>query len=135
MTVARLTQATTFMWLATSCVLAVWAWDESNLTAIALTTLFVGAHVWFLGLQFGAINWLNRAETAEAATPRELIVAWWIESLMAMRVFAWHQPFRSRAEPDFLANNRKRGVVLVHGFCCNRGVWNPWIKHMRAQGA
>ena len=24
------------------------------------------------------------------------------------------------------------GVVLVHGFFCNRGLWNPWMRHLRA---
>jgi triacylglycerol esterase/lipase EstA (alpha/beta hydrolase family) len=25
-------------------------------------------------------------------------------------------------------------VVLVHGFMCNRGFWNPWMRRLRAQG-
>jgi triacylglycerol esterase/lipase EstA (alpha/beta hydrolase family) len=26
-----------------------------------------------------------------------------------------------------------RGVVLVHGYCCNRGLWNPWLEQLRAR--
>ncbi|WP_137895269.1 alpha/beta fold hydrolase, partial [Ramlibacter sp. 2FC] len=28
----------------------------------------------------------------------------------------------------------RRGVVLVHGFACNRGLWNPWLRRLRAEG-
>lgn len=28
----------------------------------------------------------------------------------------------------------QRGVVLVHGFLCNRGVWLPWLPELRARG-
>jgi triacylglycerol esterase/lipase EstA (alpha/beta hydrolase family) len=50
-------------------------------------------------------------------------------------VFCWRQPFRSQAEPDSLADSKdRRGVVLVHGFVCNRGVWNPWMRVLRERG-
>ena len=25
----------------------------------------------------------------------------------------------------------QRGVLLVHGFVCNRGLWNPWLQRLR----
>ena len=28
----------------------------------------------------------------------------------------------------------RRGLVLVHGFVCNRGLWNPWLPRLRAAG-
>jgi triacylglycerol esterase/lipase EstA (alpha/beta hydrolase family) len=50
-------------------------------------------------------------------------------------VFFWRQPFRWRAEPDSLAPTEgKRGVVFIHGFVCNRGFWNPWMRAVRASG-
>jgi triacylglycerol esterase/lipase EstA (alpha/beta hydrolase family) len=50
-------------------------------------------------------------------------------------VFCWRQPFRSRAEPDFLPEAPgRRGVVLVHGFVCNRGLWNPMMAWLRSRG-
>jgi pimeloyl-ACP methyl ester carboxylesterase len=64
--------------------------------------------------------------------------AWRGEVLTAPRVFCWQQPFRSRSEPDSLPAemvaqpDRQRGVVLLHGFFCNRGFWNPWMKRLRA---
>ena len=42
-------------------------------------------------------------------------------------------PLRDR-EPDHLpaAARGRRGVLLVHGFFCNRGLWNPWLRRLRA---
>jgi len=52
-----------------------------------------------------------------------------------LRVFGWRQPFRSHALPDELAAARgRRGVLLLHGFVCNRGLWNPWMRRLRTVG-
>ncbi len=44
--------------------------------------------------------------------------------------------FRAEVEPDHLPyqSTVPRGVVLVHGFVCNRGLWNPWLRELRAHG-
>ena len=48
--------------------------------------------------------------------------------MAAPKVFLWRQPFRYSAYPDSLtADSSTRGVLLVHGFVCNRGLWNPWM--------
>ena len=61
---------------------------------------------------------------------------WWGEVLTGIRVFGWRQPFRSNAISDHLTNAQgRRGVVLVHGFVCNRGLWNPWMHRLRDAGA
>jgi triacylglycerol esterase/lipase EstA (alpha/beta hydrolase family) len=54
---------------------------------------------------------------------------------VALAVFFWRQPFRWRAEPDLLdpSLRGRRGVVLVHGFVCNRGLWNPWMARLREE--
>ncbi len=64
---------------------------------------------------------------------------WWAEAQWAALVFGWWQPFREHAEPDWLpaagtARPTARGVLLVHGFLCNRGFWQPWQRRLRAQG-
>ena len=56
-----------------------------------------------------------------------------------MLLFGWRQPFRHAACPDWLpappaGGAPGRGVVLVHGFMCNRGIWNPWMRRLRARG-
>ena len=72
----------------------------------------------------------------ERPSATELARAWATEILIAPRVFLWQQPFRSASEPDHLPADAhgRRGVVLVHGFFCNRGLWNPWLRRFRAEG-
>ena len=62
--------------------------------------------------------------------------AWWRELGVALVVFCWRQPFRSQSMPDWLPSTPtgQRGVVLVHGFVCNRGLWLPWLQQLRAAG-
>jgi triacylglycerol esterase/lipase EstA (alpha/beta hydrolase family) len=54
----------------------------------------------------------------------------------APQVFCWRQPFFSHRWPDHLPPGvqGRRGVLLVHGFVCNRGLWNPWLQRLHAQG-
>ena len=66
----------------------------------------------------------------------QLLSAWCQECLIAPRVFLWRQPFRSAAIADSVpaAARGRRGVVLVHGFFCNRGLWNPWMQRLEEEG-
>ena len=54
----------------------------------------------------------------------------------APKIFFWRQPFRSETFPDWIPSQAsgKRGVLLVHGFFCNRGFWNPWLAALRSRG-
>jgi len=67
---------------------------------------------------------------------RQLLRAWAAEVLRTPLVFCWRQPFRWGAEADHLPSDARgrRGVLLVHGFVCNRALWNPWMRRLRAQG-
>lgn len=92
----------------------------------------------FLALEFFCLRLVNRTDPAPAATMIELFTAWLGESLTAPQVFCWRQPFRSKAIPNNLAASSitqgKRGVVFIHGFFCNRGFWNPWMKRLQGTG-
>jgi triacylglycerol lipase len=57
------------------------------------------------------------------------------EALLAIRVFGWQQPWAHRAQADHIPADARgqRGVLLVHGFFCNRGFWNPWMTRLRAE--
>ena len=86
---------------------------------------------------------LMAAVRAHAGEPRPtagaLLRGWWTESRGAALVFGWWQPFRHRALPDWLpppapGQPAARGVVLVHGYLCNRGFWLPWLRLLRARG-
>ena len=92
----------------------------------------------FLAIEFVFLRAVNRADPAPQATLAELFSAWVGESLVAPQVFCWRQPFRSNAIPDNLCadglTKGKRGVVFIHGFFCNRGFWNPWLKRLQGTG-
>ena len=53
----------------------------------------------------------------------------WLESTI---IFAWRMPWRSNAVEDHLPKTSRglRGVVFIHGYICNRGLWNPWMKRL-----
>jgi triacylglycerol esterase/lipase EstA (alpha/beta hydrolase family) len=87
-------------------------------------------------LEYVLVRATHGHDPAPRATVLQMCRAWWGEVVTAPAVFYWRQPFRSRAEPDFLPPDAsgKRGVLLVHGFVCNRGFWNPWLRRLRSAG-
>lgn len=89
-----------------------------------------------LGLEFVLLARVNRRDPTPRATAPELVRAWLAETRTALVVFGWRQPFRAAAVPDHLPADARgrRGVLLVHGFVCNRGLWNPWLRRLRAAG-
>lgn len=112
-----------------------WAHAPTLCGLVAL--LFLTWHTLFLALEFGLAHWVNRHDSAPRATVAMLFRAWLDESLQAPRVFAWRQPFRSNALPDQLQQapgSGRQGLVLVHGFFCNRGFWNPWLERLQRSG-
>ena len=101
-----------------------------------LAPAFIGLVVFGYGAVLAVeFAWL-RSSYAEGddARPRigQLIRAWVLEITIAPRVFLWRQPLRSQSERDHLpAAQGRRGVLLVHGFFCNRGLWNRWLRRLR----
>lgn len=88
-----------------------------------------------LAAEFVILHFVQQGDIAPRPSTRQLISAWWGEVLTAPRVFLWRQPFCSNVEPDKLPlrPDGRRGVLLVHGFVCNRGLWNPWMRLLRAR--
>ena len=130
--------------------LAMWLWwqwmaPRSVGWAMAGLALPVLLHASVLGLQFALMQRANTRAHAKAsakahdpvpcASGGQLLRAWAAEVGASLRLFCWRQPFRSNAVFDLLAMPgtvrmglpTPRGVVLVHGFMCNRGVWQPWL--------
>jgi alpha/beta hydrolase fold len=96
------------------------------------------AHAVFLALEFLLMHAINRHDPAPRVGLVALARAWIAESVAAPRVFLWQQPFRSQRWPDHIPDGRpdqpgRRGVVFVHGFVCNRGLWNSWLRHLDGQ--
>jgi pimeloyl-ACP methyl ester carboxylesterase len=92
----------------------------------------------FLAIEFILVRQLNKGDPVPQPTWRELFSAWLGETVTAPRVFCWRQPFRANAVPDQLGPpaqvQGRRGVVFVHGFFCNRGIWTPWLKQLQGRG-
>lgn len=134
---ARLQQALTLWTLACALGWLLWLWPHAPTLALAgFFTLTLG-YAGVLALEFLLLVAVARGDPAPRPTPLQLAGAWAREVRLAMQVFAWRQPFRWRAVPDHLAGERiagRHGVVLVHGFVCNRGFWTPWLRRLRAEG-
>jgi triacylglycerol lipase len=118
--------------------LAVW-WQRGHMGwAMAGVAVVLFAHAAFLAVEFVLLTHVNREDPAPASTLRQRAIAWWGEVVSGWVVFCWRQPFRSRRWPDHLPQRApletmpRRGVVLVHGFVCNRGLWNRWLPRLRA---
>lgn len=83
-----------------------------------------------------------RRRPAGATGPgfRAWALAWWREVRWAYAAFVWWQPFREQAVPDCVGSGGTgradgvTGVVLLHGFLCNRAFWTPWMRRWTAEG-
>jgi hypothetical protein len=131
---ARMQQAITLSLLAAGGAWLAWFWSRSPVIAVAGLALIVLSYSLFLGLEFIALRFAGRADPAPRPAWSELARAWLGETTTAPRVFCWRQPFRWRAVPDWVEPGSRRGVVFIHGFVCNRGFWNPWMRELRARG-
>lgn len=134
---ARLQKILTLSLLGAAAGIAAWSANEGHaLRGAAIALLIVFGYALVLGVEFVLLHWVSRGEPGPRATAGQLLRAWWGEVRAMPQVFFWRQPFRSHAEPDHLPSSARgeRGVVLVHGFVCNRGFWNPWLRELRARG-
>lgn len=123
-------------WLLASAAWLAWAWPRSLALALGGWAIAASTSLAWLGLQFVLMRRINRHDPTPAAGRWALLRAWWLEALTCTWVFGWLQPFAHRQQPDWLppTPTGQRGVVLVHGFLCNRGVWLPWLPELRARG-
>ncbi|MEO6972811.1 MAG: alpha/beta fold hydrolase [Rhodoferax sp.] len=135
---ARLQKITTLFLLGAALAWGLIFWRGYPALAVAgFAAILLGYSV-LLALEFVALRFASRSDPAPRPSWGELARAWWGESVACARVFCWWQPFRSHAVPDHLGHDAalggRRGVVFIHGFVCNRGVWTPWLKQLRADG-
>lgn len=117
---------------------SLWAWPRSPMLAgLGLALPWLGLML-VMGSQFTWMHRANAHDPAPRARSGQVWRAWWVEMGTALQVFGWRQPFRSHAQPDWLPakqpGRQPLGVVLVHGFQCNRAVWLPWFAPLRAGG-
>ena len=96
------------------------------------------AYSGFRAIELILARQLNKSDPVAQPGWRELLAAWWGETVTAPQVFCWRQPFRSHAIADQLGPpaqvKGRRGVVFIHGFFCNRGLWTPWLARLQGSG-
>ena len=132
--VARLLRFATLGLLAAALLWAlVWLHFDRPVLALLGAVAIAFSHAIVLAIEFVLLIFVNRADPAPRANACQLLRSWWAEVWIAALVFGWRQPYRSNVYPDRLAPAGRRGVVLVHGFFCNRGVWNPWLERFHAE--
>jgi len=133
---ARLQQFTTLGALLLALLWAVGFWRSGHPGwAVAGAWLIVAGHALVLGVEFMLLTRVHGDDPTPRATAELLWRAWWGEVWAAPTVFCWRQPFASQTHGNHLPAQAlgRRGVLLVHGFVCNRGLWNPWLARLRAQ--
>lgn len=93
-------------------------------------------HATLMAVEFFWARRSNERDPAGAPAPGRTIVAWWHELVHAVRVFGLWQPFLSRAPADHLPPDAwgRSGVLLIHGFVCNRGLWRRWLHRLTRRG-
>ncbi|HPP81943.1 MAG TPA: alpha/beta fold hydrolase [Rubrivivax sp.] len=134
---ARLQKGLAFGLLALAVLWAALAWRAGHpMWAVAGAIVVLCLHALVLGIEFVLLALGRRDDPAPHASAALLGAAWWGETCAAARVFFWRQPFRSRRWPDHLpqAARGRIGVLLVHGFFCNRGLWNRWCERLHSAG-
>ncbi len=87
-----------------------------------------------LALEFVLLAAFGRDASVPRASAVQLLRAWAGEVWASWRVFSRDQPFFADAEPDVPGMAGRTSVLLVHGNFCNRGIWRPWLRRLRASG-
>jgi triacylglycerol lipase len=117
------------------CALAAWLWNSQRGWAVLCLLVPLLLTPAILGIQCFWAAQINRRDTVHPASPAQWLGAWAAEWRAATQVFCWWQPFRHHAIPDHLQPTPgRRGMVLVHGFFCNRALWTDWMHKLNAQG-
>lgn len=124
--------------LAAACGWLLYFGRSAPVLAVAGFMAIVLGYSVFLAIEFILVRQVNKSDPVPQPNCKELFGAWLGETLTAPQVFCWRQPFRPEAVPDQLGPpalvQGRRGVVFVHGFFCNRGVWTPWLRRLQGQG-
>ena len=131
--VARVAQLLSVAWftLLTGLVLAGTQRGWTPGLWIGLYVLILG-HPTLLAIELLLARRIAARSGAPRATWPDLARAWFGEWVESTAIFGWRMPWRSHAIEDHLPRSSRglRGVVFVHGYICNRGLWNPWMARL-----
>ena len=131
--VARLQQFIVLVWLGSVGGWVVLWWNRSAVVASLGAVALFTAHAWVLAIEFVIAGRVNRHGGTAPPSRTQRLTAWLAECYLSPRVFCWYQPFRQHAVPDTSYRDDRRGAVLIHGFLCNRGFWQPWLRELQRQ--
>ena len=114
-----------------------WQWPQSPALALGGVLALLLFPAWSIGAQF--ICLLLAPRDAMGELPRvsawTLLRAFLAEVGGAYRMCGWRQRFGTQAlADDVAARAGQAGVVLVHGYLCNRAFWQPWQRMFAARG-
>jgi triacylglycerol lipase len=98
---------------------------------VALYALVLG-HPTLLALEMVLARRVAARKAAVVARWRDMpgaLLGEWVQSTL---IFGWRMPWRAQSIDDHLPKTSRglRGVVFIHGYICNRGLWNPWMKRL-----
>lgn len=87
-------------------------------------------------VQFIFLFLCNRHDPSPRANLKQYALAYWSELTISLKVFGIWQPFLHRAVHDNLHVDvqQRCGIILVHGFFCNRAFWNGWMRQLQREG-
>jgi pimeloyl-ACP methyl ester carboxylesterase len=109
-------------------------WSQHPWAAVIVSLATMLLFVPFLGSLFVTALLTNRSDPTPPASATLSLRAWWTEVIAVAGIFFWRQAFFSRQMPDTtdvqVTSGGPRGVVFIHGFICNRGMWRTWLAQM-----
>jgi triacylglycerol lipase len=106
--------------------------DWSFIVVASIFGFFI-VHIVLIATQFAISAVANKGLVGMSVS--ELFNAYALELRYAVLTFGWRQPWRESADADQFDNAQgKRGVLFLHGYFCNRGLWREQMAALRAQG-
>lgn len=135
--VAALQQAAGVWCVALSVGLTAWGWTSDGVSA-AWGLLPLGTVAVVLCAEFVLAYGVNAAQGVAPWSTAGLLRAMAGEWRSATAVFGWRQPWAWRHQPTVATvatvSAPPRGVLLVHGYLCNRGLWRHWHRALAQRG-
>lgn len=113
-----------------------WRWPAAPVQAVAGAFALAAIAPLVLAFEFVMLSMVARTDPAVPRPgTRDLVRAWACETANLARVFYGRLPWTWQIPPDLMdpACAGRTGVVLVHGFVCNRGFWAPWMLRLRRE--